>query len=385
MKYQSLKRIKKKNAIYNIIMAGRSSGKSTAITKELIDDYKATGHKFIRLFRRINYFEAAPSWFDEYNEGGKFYEGDKFEFKEGCYYINGKIFGYTAIISLASRLKSTVFDREIYTAVFDEYQEISPETYVDGEVHKFFSILSTVFRQRDRRVWLLGNNDNETNKYNPYHRYFNIDIDRDNIKQGDIRVYKSDKWKDAATIAFEYGRMAYEAETEIPKAERVEGNNVGTTGDFSRPYDVFIQDEWYSKTPSFLRDSVDNFYISDTYDRCYFPVVNDELQSIDWISTADDLNSVGKSGNKEKYDILLTYADYYIETLGEEEYNNELDANMPYDITIPLYAHGNRYGENCEGFLTGIYKSFRGYSYRFCDGNIKYIFDRIVKQGKLED
>lgn len=385
MKYQTLTRIKKKKADYNIIMAGRDSGKSTAITAELIDDYKKTGHKFIRLFRRVTYYDSAPSWFDEYNENGKFYAGDTIEFKDGCYYINGEVFGYTAIISLATRYKSTVYDKDIYTAVFDEYQEISPDTYVDGEVKKFLSILTTVFRHRERRVWLLGNNDNETNKYNPYHRYFGIDIDKDNIKQGDIRVYKSKKWKDPAVIAFEYGVMAYENEREIPKAERIDGNNVGTTGDFARPYDVFIQADMYPNKLSFFRDSVDNFYISDTYERCYFPVINDELQSIDWVITDTNLNEIGKGGDEEKYNALINYADYFIAEYGEEQYNEELESVIPYDIAVPLYANGNRYGENCEGFVTGIFKSYRGYTYRYCDGNIKFLFERIVLQNKMED
>lgn len=385
MKYQTLKRIKKKNADYNIIMAGRDSGKSTAITRELIEDYKKTGHKFIRLFRRVSYYNTASTWFDEYNEGGKFYSGDSIEFKDGNYYINGEVFGYTAIISLATRYKSNVYDTKIYTAVFDEYQEISPDSYVDGEVKKFFSILTTVFRHRERRVWLLGNNDNESNKFNPYHRFFGIDIDRDNIRQGDIKVYKSDKWKDPAVIAFEFGQMAYESEIEIPKAERIDGNNVGTTGDFARPYDVFIQEDYYPTKPSFFRDSIDNIFISDVYDRCYFPIINEELQSIDWVSTPDNLNEIGKGGDEEKYNALMTYSDYYIEKYGEEEYISELESSIPYDIAIPLYANGNRYGENCEMFMVGLFKTYRGFTHRYCDSNIKFIFERIVKQNEIED
>ena len=53
MKYQSLKRIKKKNADYNIIMAGRDTGKSTAITGELKEEFLKYRRGFIRIIRRM--------------------------------------------------------------------------------------------------------------------------------------------------------------------------------------------------------------------------------------------------------------------------------------------------------------------------------------------
>lgn len=386
MIYQSLTRIKKKNATYNLIMAGRDTGKSTAITRELIDDYKATGHKFIRLFRKTgNSYDAADSWFDEYNEGGKFYEGDVFEFRsDGNYYINGELFGYTAIISLARNYRSGVYPASVYTAVYDEYIGITPDEYVDGEVKKFKSILTTVFRHRECKIWLLGNNYNEMSKYNPYHTYFGIDIDRDKIKQGDIRVYKSKRFKNPAKIAFEFGRIAYESEEEIPLSERIDGNEVATSGEFARPWDVFIQDDRYEHRPSFLRDSIDNYFIADTFGRCYFPVVNEELQSIDWISTPEDLLAIGKTGDETHYKALIDYADYFMEQYGEEEYYEELENSMPYDIAIPLFKDGNRYGENCQGFISGINKIYTGFTYQYADGNIKYLFEKIILGNKMD-
>ena len=386
MIYQSLTRIKKKNATYNLIMAGRDTGKSTAITGELIDDYKATGHKFIRLFRKTgNSYDAADSWFDEYNEGGKFYEGDVFEFRsDSNYYINGELFGYTAIISLARNYRSGVYPASVYTAVYDEYIGITPDEYVDGEVKKFKSILTTVFRHRECKIWLLGNNYNEMSKYNPYHTYFGIDIDRDKIKQGDIRVYKSKRFKNPAKIAFEFGRIAYESEEEIPLSERIDGNEVATSGEFARPWDVFIQDDRYEHRPSFLRDSIDNYFIADTFGRCYFPVVNEELQSIDWISTPEDLLAIGKTGDETHYKALIDYADYFMEQYGEEEYYEELENSMPYDIAIPLFKEGNRYGENCQGFISGVNKIYTGFTYQYADGNIKYLFEKIILGNKMD-
>lgn len=385
MKYQTLDRILKKKADYNLIMAGRDTGKSTAMTKHLIDEYKKYGRKFIRLFRkRGNSFNSADSWFDEYKAGGKFETGDDFTFDGENYYINGDLFGATAIISMAGTYRSKVYDPRIYHAVFDEYIGVTMDEYVEEEVKKFLSILTTCFRHRERKVWLLGNNYNDCSKHNPYHLYFGIDIDRDKLKQGDIKVYKSKRFKDPATIAFEFGRIAYENETEIPKAERLDGNEVATTGNFGKVWDVFDQKERYPNPVSFLRDSIDNYFIADTFNRCYFAVINDEMQCIDWITTTDDLTQIGKSGNLDEYRALIEYREYFINLYGETDYEAAVMGAMPYEITYPLYCDGNRYGENCDDFLTGIRRIYRGYTYQYCDSNIKYLFERIVLRGIMQ-
>ena len=211
MKYQSLTRIMRKKATYNLIMAGRDTGKSTAVCRDVcIKDYLDNGHLFIRFFRKTgNVYDSADSWFDEFTTGGKFDCGHVITYQDGKYYMDGKLFGETAIISLSKNYRSARFDPRIYNCVFDEYIGLSPDEYVDGEINKFKALLTTVFRHRPRRVWLLGNNYNEMSKYNPYHTYFGIDIDRDKLKQGDIKVYKSSRFKNPALIAFEFGRIAY--------------------------------------------------------------------------------------------------------------------------------------------------------------------------------
>ena len=402
MKYQSLKRIKKKNADYNIIMAGRDTGKSTAITGELIDEFLKYHRGFIRIIRRTNYGVAAESWFEDYAEAGThedadgnvlphglFYDGQNDitfgEYGElEAYFLNGELFGLVLYLSQASAYKSMVFPKFIYHAVFDEYIEDTQSRYLDAEITKFLSILSTVFRKRERKVWLLGNNLNDESKYNPYHRYFNIDIDRDRIKQGDIRIYKSKKYKDPAIIAFEFGLMAYEQEKEIPKGDRLDNYAVGTSGGFTRPFDVFLQDSEYPVQPSFLRQSIDNFYISDTTERCYFPIVNESLQSIDWIYTAEDLNRIGETGDSEKYNTLIQYPEYFIDQYGEDNYYKALEDVFPYDIAVPLYAKGNRYGENAEAFTSGINDVYKGFTYRYCDSNIKFIFENIILKANMD-
>lgn len=382
MRHQTLDRILKKKADYNIIMSGRTTGKSTDMCKHLIKWFKQDGSMFIRLFRKNNHRkDNGGTWFDEFNEGGKFYEGDQITFDGENYYLNGELFGETAIISLARNYKSRVFNPRIKYAVFDEYIGISLSDYVDDEVNKFKSILTTCFRNRDRKVFLLGNNENEMSKYNPYHKLFGIDIDLQHIKQGDIRIYKSGRWKNPAVIAFEFGKLAAECEDEIPRAERFDNNDVVTTGNFAKVWDIFDMTERYDHGLSFLRDSIDNYYICDDYGRCYFAVINDELQSIDWVLSKDNVNEIGKHGDLETFNRLVEYEDYFKSIYGEDDYICALTEAIPYDIATPLYDNGNRYGENCGDFRHGIAKNYGGYTYMYCDANIKQIVLNVIMRG----
>lgn len=385
MRYQTLDRIRKKNADYNLIMSGRSTGKSTSMVRFLVDEYKNKGRKFLRLFRKKNnLYETADTWFNELNENGLFYEGDEITWDGEHYYINGEFFGDTAVISLGSTYRSKVFDRAIYHAVFDEYIALSPNDYVDYEVTKFKNILTTCFRKRDRQVWLLGNNENEYSKINPYHQYFGINIDRDKIKMGDIKVYKSKNFSNPAVVAFEFGYPAHTNEEEIAKAERLDNNEVVTSGDFAKVYYIFNQNERYAGGLSFLRDSIDNYYIKDGLDQCYFPVVNDELQTIDWCMSDNDLSMIGDNGDAELYDKLMNYQEFYKNLYGENDYMKMLDEAMPYKIAIPLFANGNRYGVDCLEYLSGIRRNLAGFTDMFCDANIKRIYEDIVVRGKME-
>lgn len=387
MKYQTLDRIRKKKCVYNLIMAGRDTGKSTAICKYLIEGFLNEGKQFIRLFRKLgNVYDSADSWFSEFTKGGKFDCGHLIEYKDGNYYLDKQFFGTTAIISLAKNYRSAQYSPRIFYAVYDEYIGLSADEYIDGEVSKFKAILTTVFRHRDREVWLLGNNYSNESKFNPFHTFFGIDIDRDGIKQGQIRVYASKRFKEPARIAFEYGQIAYQSEAEIPLAERIDNNEVATTGEFAKSWDVFdIRERYPDGGLSFVRDSMDCFYIGDTFGRYYYPILNEDMQSIDWVMTWDKLDQYGKNGNLKEYEALLRYEDSLREEFGSEAYQEALDKALPYEVGIPLYNNENRYGENCQDFIDGIRRLYKGFTHQYCDGNVKNIVEKIVLKGKIPE
>lgn len=404
MRYQTVQKLAKQKTNYKVLMSGRSTGKSTSMSKYLIDRFERENATFIRLVRNITYTVDADSYFDAWSYGGKFYdsappktydtriityeyyysnEGTRVQGDPMTYYYNGIPFGRVLVLSQSAKYKGGVFPESIKTFVFDEYIEISMLNYLDNEYDNFMSILSTVCRLRsDVEVWLLGNNLNEDSKYNPYHMKWGIDIDRDNLKQGDLKIYKSDLFKKPAKIAFEYGLIAYENEDEIPLLQRVPGNDVATSGDFAKSFDIFDQEREYPNI-DFLRDSVNNFYMRGDNDKYYFFILNTVKQCFDIVSTNTVIDDIGKSGDEKRYNTLIRYRDIFISQYGEEYYNREVETMLPYDITIPIYNHHTIYGQNLSLFVDKAREKYRGYSVRYCDGNVKYLWIVTLKNRTL--
>lgn len=404
MRYQTVQKLAKQKTNYKVLMSGRSTGKSTSMSKYLIDRFERENATFIRLVRNITYTVDADSYFDAWSYGGKFYdsappktydtriityeyyysnEGTRVQGDLMTYYYNGIPFGRVLVLSQSAKYKGGVFPESIKTFVFDEYIEISMLNYLDNEYDNFMSILSTVCRLRsDVEVWLLGNNLNEDSKYNPYHMKWGIDIDRDNLKQGDLKIYKSNLFKKPAKIAFEYGLIAYENEDEIPLLQRVPGNDVATSGDFAKSFDIFDQEREYPNV-DFLRDSVNNFYMRGDNDKYYFFILNTVKQCFDIVSTNTIIDDIGKSGDEKRYNTLIRYRDIFIAQYGEEYYNREVETMLPYDITIPIYNHHTIYGQNLSLFVDKAREKYRGYSVRYCDGNVKYLWIVTLKNRTL--
>lgn len=404
MRYQTVQKLAKQKTNYKVLMSGRSTGKSTSMSKYLIDRFERENATFIRLVRNITYTVDADSYFDAWSYGGKFYdsappktydtriityeyyysnEGTRVQGDPMTYYYNGIPFGRVLVLSQSAKYKGGVFPESIKTFVFDEYIEISMLNYLDNEYDNFMSILSTVCRLRsDVEVWLLGNNLNEDSKYNPYHMKWGIDIDRDNLKQGDLKIYKSNLFKKPAKIAFEYGLIAYENEDEIPLLQRVPGNDVATSGDFAKSFDIFDQEREYPNV-DFLRDSVNNFYMRGDNDKYYFFILNTVKQCFDIVSTNTVIDNIGKSGDEKRYNTLIRYRDIFIAQYGEEYYNREVETMLPYDITIPIYNHHTIYGQNLSLFVDKAREKYRGYSVRYCDGNVKYLWIVTLKNRTL--
>lgn len=261
------------------------------MARKLIENYEKDGSMFVMIRRRMGVKMALETWFDSFNysvvENDNYNrEEDPFadernhtielkttgEFKD-MYLIDGKPFGYVCYLSTSGKVKSAVFDRNTNTIVLEEVIENAITDYVPNEYSALMSIVSTVFRHREGRVFILGNFLNQDSKQAPILRGFGIDVDKQDLKQSKIYTYGDGIT--SAKVCFIWDSVAYEDETEVPVVQKVAGNNVAITGDFEVDYDLFSQKYEYPQL-DFIKDSVDKFVVFDDEDS-YFPILNEEM------------------------------------------------------------------------------------------------------------
>ncbi|HSH52227.1 MAG TPA: phage DNA encapsidation protein, partial [Bacteroidales bacterium] len=213
-KYYSLNRIKKKNAVYNVIFGERSNGKTYAVLKEGLEQYVKTGGQ-IAVVRRwkedITGKRASGIWnaLIENREIEKLTDG---EFT-GIHYWNGKfylcnykdnkvvyhdtdIIGYTFALSDNEHNKSISYPK-VTTILFDEF--LTKHLYLNDEFVLFMNTISTIVRQRTNvTIYMLGNT---VNKYCPYFQEMGLNHVQ-KMEQGTIDVYRYGDSK--LTVAVEY-------------------------------------------------------------------------------------------------------------------------------------------------------------------------------------
>lgn len=303
------------------------------------------------------------------------------------YTIDGKPFGYVVYLSLSNKVKSAVFDSKTNQIVLEEVIENAMNDYITNEYSALMSIISTVYRHRNGKVFILGNFLNQDSKQAPILRGFGIDVDKQDLKQE--KIYTFGDGNTTAKVCFYWGTVAYEEEKDVPVVQKVAGNQVAITGDFEVDYDLFSQKYEYPEI-DFIRDSIDKFVVFDDEDS-YFPILNEELQCIDWVKNDWDLHELGEHGNKEEYDKMCKYKDIYINILkadGEKDpmaaYIKKLNSIMPYKVYTTLYEKEHRFGSNIDFFVKGMKDNFPGFTQRWCNGRIKYLTQhRIFKQTGL--
>lgn len=178
------------NASLNFIVLKRGYGKSWTFKDLIISDFIKSGAKtvWVRRYKpelRKAITKFLPDIIDKYNQ-------HKIEIKGKAVYIDGKeaINFYT--LSEAQDLKSMSFQGYKYL-IFDEFIiEGGAKRYLPEECDVFCSLLSTVFRDRPMKAFLLGN---KVKAVTPYNIYFNLPNFEDvkYIKDRNTLVYAKDK------------------------------------------------------------------------------------------------------------------------------------------------------------------------------------------------
>lgn len=195
--YYSINNILSINAQYNILLGERSNGKSYAVKKHCVEEAYNNDKTFI-LLRRYG-VEVKPSVVGTYFDDCPIQEISKGKCTQinimrgeiwACNYddaknkvIKEKFLGWVRDLSSESHNKSAVF-KNCYNIIFEEF--VSSDLYLNNEPLLLQSFISTVFRRREGRVWLIGNT---ISRVNPYYTAWQL-TNLKNQKQGTIETYR---------------------------------------------------------------------------------------------------------------------------------------------------------------------------------------------------
>jgi len=162
------------NALFNLIIGNRSSGKSFSLKKKCISEFKKNGRQFIYLRRfKDELDQSKESYFDDIVMEGIF-PNDKITFENDCYFLNGHLMGYAMALTKAKDYKSSSFPM-VWIIVFEEFiiEETGFTRYLKNEVKLFLGFYMSIDRYRGVKVFFLGNN---FTMFNPYTIYWNLNM-----------------------------------------------------------------------------------------------------------------------------------------------------------------------------------------------------------------
>ena len=171
------------NAFLNFLIGERGVGKTYSVTKFLISQFIKKGYQFAYIRRyKTELKKDAPQFFDSVVANNEF--KNSFKYKGETFYCDDKIIGHAMTLTTAQNLKGSNFPNVKYI-VFDEFIiEDTQHHYLRNEVTSFLSLIESVARTRDVKIFMLGN---ASSLVNPYFLYFNISLPYNS----DIKLYKN--------------------------------------------------------------------------------------------------------------------------------------------------------------------------------------------------
>lgn len=202
MKYYSLKNIKKRGAIYNVIFGERSNGKSYSVLDEILKNYCEKGEQggIIRrwdtdlqgrrasvLFEPLVINRKVTTYTDGEWDFVTYYAGRwylaRFDEKTRKTIKDDTPFCYAFALNTMEHDKSTSYPL-ITTVLFDEF--ITRRGYLDNEFVIFMNEISTIVRERSNIIiYMLGNT---VNMDCPYFSEMGLTHVKE-MRQGDIDTY----------------------------------------------------------------------------------------------------------------------------------------------------------------------------------------------------
>lgn len=244
------KTIDKVKAIYNFIIGGRNGRKSTKIQLKMLKKYFKKKTKFILLRRKIDE-TVSENWFTPYvqnllKEKYKKKITYKKTIKKGerytGYFIisdlddkNADILCKLMFLSVEQKYKSNedINYSEYDNVIFEEFIANNDKDYLNKEPQRLVNIISTIFRDREANIYLIGNtlDGQETN---PYFRFFELDdmelqVNNYYVLENEFKI----------KIALFYVANVLKS---IPEYQKIKNNMVGTTGEWKENKHILKED-----------------------------------------------------------------------------------------------------------------------------------------------
>lgn len=204
--------IDSKHADINLIISGRSNGKTYSLCKKVLELYKKKQKKFVYIRRwtdDIKIANAQKLFLPLKDEIEKIFgEGYKVTFYQKQYFLvdpegQRELIGHVLALSESHHQKSVAYT-DIGIIFFDEFIQMAGERILPDELSRYENTLSTIIRfHTDIKVYLLANT---VSKFAPYFSYYKIDINH--MEPKDIVV--NDFPTDAGTlrVACEYAEVS---------------------------------------------------------------------------------------------------------------------------------------------------------------------------------
>lgn len=169
MSYHNRDKVLSYNALINFIVLRRGKGKSYTYKHYCISEFLKSGARFVYMRRYKSELKNSKEEF--FDDMDKAFPNHEFKVKGKYFYCDNKICGYAIPLSVVAQYKSIPFST-VKTLLFDEFiPEDLTVRYLPNEGRAFASALSTVFRSRNIKAFLLGN---KISSVTPYNIYFNI-------------------------------------------------------------------------------------------------------------------------------------------------------------------------------------------------------------------
>ena len=176
------------NATNNLIVFERSGGKSFSYKDLCVQDFLNKGRQFSYIRREIGELEESlEDWGGDIQKNFK----EEIRVKGDKIYVDGRLAGHGLSLKRAYRYKSKTLPK-VFNNLFDEFVVDAGARYLTDEPNRLMSIVKSVARDREFKLYMIGNKVSSITPYNLEWDLPPFDTTM-HIKQYDTLIYLGDK------------------------------------------------------------------------------------------------------------------------------------------------------------------------------------------------